>query len=283
MSAGEALLLHGGKEILSGLIGGGGSSKSNPTFGYGTNTGSSFSSGGSQQGSQSTASSWQDPDSVWGVQSPYLSALYQDAAGMVGASAPQQEQAQGLITQGMGGIESLMNPGMNPMMEVYQQQMQQGLEQNILPTIRREAAGRGMVGGTRQGVAEGMAYQEAARQQSQFAAQLYNEDQNRALGAIGEIPGMAQAGLGVPWYGLNQAAGILGDPTVLRGGAGSVSQSSSSAVSSNVGGSESFAENAQGSRGFVEDTFPDRFPSDSSSGGGNGSGFGPYSGPRSNR
>jgi hypothetical protein len=230
----------GATALINSIFGGG--NKADPQYGYGYTGGTSFTQGGGS--SQNQSRSWQNPDTVWGVQSPYLGDLYSRAQAGVQNFGGVTQEAYGAVNQGYSALESLMNPGVNPMMEVYQQQMQQGLEQNILPTIQREAIGRGMVGGTRQGVAEGLVGQQALREQSQFAAKLYGEDRDRMLGAAGMVPGLTQAGLGVPWYGLNQYAGILGSPTVLGGGGGSISSGSSKQY--NVGGSENFGENFYG-------------------------------------
>lgn len=218
---------------------------------------SSFGYGGSSSHSQSSSYAEDFGTGVWGVQSPYLADLYGQAQNIF-QSGGNQSWAQGLLGEGSGAIQSLLNPGPNPLMEVYQRQMQQGLEQNILPTIRREAMGGNMIGGTRQGVAEGMAAQEAINAQSEFAARLYNEDRNRMLGTLTQMPGIMSAGMGVPWYGAQQYAGILGSPTTLDLGSLSTSQSTSQGSSSNVSGSESRDFSASGKRDWVEQQYADR-------------------------
>ena len=260
MGATTAALIQGGLGIAGGLLGGGGGPKRN--YGFGFQDSSSFGVSGSEQEGQSSSFSQQFPDTVWGVQSPYLGNVYKQASNLFSQQGGAQTQAQGMINQGQGALSSLMNPGVNPMMEVYQQQLAQGLTDYILPTIRREATGHGMVGGTRHGTAEGLALQEAQRQQSQFAATLYNQDQDRMLAAAQSTPALAEAGLGVPWYGLNQYAGIIGQPTILGGGGISRSQSTSAGSSFGKEGSSSHREDASGSRGFIESTFPNRFNQD---------------------
>lgn len=235
---GEAAATQGVNQVFDMIFGGGGGSQP-PQYGF--SQGSSFNVGGSSNQNQSSSISQQNPDFVWGVQSPYLADMYSKASSMLGAQGPYTERANQTMFGAQGALDTLMNPGANPLMEVYQRQMQQGLEQNILPTIRRQAASGNMLGSTRQGVAEGMATQEAAAQQSEFAANLYNQDMNRVLGAAGISGDVAQAGLGVPWYGLNQLAGILGPPTVLGGGGFSSSQASGSGSAYNLGGSEQYS------------------------------------------
>lgn len=243
-------IIGGVASIAGGLLGGGGRAP-DPAYSYGESFGSSFNRSGSSQSSQS----WQNPDSVWGVQSPYLQGLY-GAASNIFDSGGNQQAATDMWNMGSRGLNDLLNPGANPLMEVYQQQMQQGLEQNILPTIRREAAGYNAVGGTRHGISEGMALQQAQREQSQFAAQLYNQDRDRMLGAATQVPGMMGAGLGIPWYGANQLAGILGPPTVLGGGGGSIGSGSSFGL----GGSEQSAYSISGPDGDNPYAPPGRIP-----------------------
>ena len=161
-AVGDKLIDYGLDELF------GGGSKSQPNYSYGYSGGNSANSSKSQ--STNSSLSVQNPDSVWGVQSPYLADLYGQAQNIFGTGGNQQ-QAQQMWGQNAEAMQSLLNPGANPLMQVYQQQMQQGLEQNILPTIRREAANSGMIGGSREGVATGMALDSAQRQQSQFANQ----------------------------------------------------------------------------------------------------------------
>lgn len=265
---GTASLIGSGLGLAGGLLGGGGP-KRNYSFGFS----GSESFGQSGSASQQTSMSVQNPDTVWGVQSPYLADLYGQAQNIFQGGG-NQAAAQEMWGANAEAMRSLLNPGPNPLMEVYQRQMQQGLEQNILPAIRREAMAGNMIGGTRQGVAEGMAAQEAINAQSEFAARLYNEDRNRQLGAMTQAPAMMQAGLGVPWYGANQLAGILGSPVVLGGGGFSMGQGTGSSFGVESG--SSYSENASGSKGFVEETFPDRL-------GGGGGSSGGFSGGSSNR
>lgn len=204
-------------------------SPAQPNYQYG------FSQSSGLGSSQSTSYSEVAPSKVWGPQAGYLQDLYGKAQTALGQAAPAQQAAAGLVNQGYQGIEQLLNPQVNPMLQVYQEQLQRGMEQNILPAIRREAQGFGQYGGSRQGVAEGLAAQEAGRMSRDFAAQVYGEDMNRLLGATSLIPTMADAGMGVPWFGLQQYAGILGQPTVLSGGSRSGSQSTGQQVQSAFG------------------------------------------------
>ena len=231
-----------GITAVGGILGNRGGGGSNSPYGYSYSGGSSFGQSGSSDQSSNFSSSVQNPDTVWGGQAGYLTDLYSKAQAQSGAGGQNLQATQNMIGQGYGGIEQLLNPQVNPMLGVYQEQLQRGMEQNILPAIRREAIGFGQSGGSRQGVAEGLAAQEAGRMSRDFAAQVYGQDMDRMLGATQAIPGLSQAGLGAPWYGLNQYAGILGNPTVLGGGGSSLSVGDASGSSFGLQGSENFGE-----------------------------------------
>ena len=268
----------------------------------------SSSGGVSGSSSSSNSSSWRDPQSVWGGQSPYLQQLYGMGAGMFGGGGyggspsgggspftggavsqgnfgangvgtnmmmpgpnggpPVQGQwsggqggpRAGAFGAGGGGgmagameargnnifntaqqsFDRLSNPGVNPQLEAYSGEVQRNLERNLLPAIGGQAQGFGQMGGSRQGVAEGLAVSDSNQQITDMASNLYNADMNRMGQAMSQAPGLANFGMGVPWYGMNQYAGLLGDPTVLGGAAGSESSSSSS----------SFGEDSSSSYGY---------------------------------
>ncbi|RKZ92546.1 MAG: hypothetical protein DRQ40_08625 [Gammaproteobacteria bacterium] len=248
----------------------------------------SSSGGVSGSSSSSNSSSWRDPQSVWGGQSPYLQQLYGMGAGMFGgggyggspsgggspftggAIGQGQMGSNGSFSGGMGqgaprgfggqggqagameargnnifntaqqSFDRLSNPGVNPQLEAYSGEVQRNLERNLLPAIGGQAQGFGQMGGSRQGVAEGLAVSDSNQQITDMASNLYNADMNRMGQAMSQAPGLANFGMGVPWYGMNQYAGLLGDPTVLGGAAGSESSSSSS----------SFGEDSSSSYGY---------------------------------
>ena len=201
---------------------------------YSISSGSSFGQGGSS--SQSSSQSIQYPDTVWGVQVPFFENLYSQANAMM-ESGGNQDQAQGLFEQGLGGFNQLMNPGVNPYLDAYSQDVMQNFTDEIMPALGSSAAGFGQFGGSRQGVAEGVAAGYANKDITNMASQLYNDDMNRMLGAMQQMPQFGAFGMSIPWFGMNQMAGILGAPTVLGGGGMSSSQSTGSSF--DVSGSES--------------------------------------------
>lgn len=179
---------------------------------------------GFDSASQSSSSfSRQNPAIVWPGQAPYLENLYQQAQ----AFLPQaMQQGSQLFEQGMGVLNTLFQPQQNPYLGVYANEVQNNLQRNILPAIANAGVQANQLGGSRQGIAQGLAASEANQQITDMAARLYSDDMNRMLAAAQQLPAM----LGLPWYGLSQMAGILGRPTVLDQGGYSESSSAGSSM-----------------------------------------------------
>ena len=240
---GEGLGAAVGSNLLGGLFGGGGS---NAGYGLSNSTGSSMGvSGGS---SASSSRSVQNPDFVQPDQLQYLQQLWGAGAGLMGAG---QESAQGLYDQAAAGLGNIMNPGSNPMLQTYAEDLGRLLNEELMPTIRRDAAGAGMLGGGRQGIAEGQAVAESQRNLQNFASQQYQADMDRLLAGVGMSSQLGQFGMGIPWFGLNQMQGLLGPAITLGGGGMSESQSTGSNFGHQM--SENMSSSATGpKRGFVE-------------------------------
>jgi hypothetical protein len=148
-----------------------------------------------------------------------------------------QGQAYGAYNQGMnalggqnmqqafGTLNRMQNPGVDPMMGVYANQIGQNFREQIMPGLRGDAALAGGLGGSRAGIAQGLAGARAGQQLQDFGAQLYGANQDRAAQAAqaaGQL-GMQQAGgygtlgqfgMSIPWYNLQQQAGLLGSPVM---------------------------------------------------------------------
>jgi hypothetical protein len=155
-------------------------------------------------------------------------------------------------------LNRMQNPGMDPMMGVYGRQVGQQFNEQIMPGLRGDAMVAGGYGGSRAGIAQGLAGARAGQQLQDFGAQLYGQNQDRALnaanmagalqgniaqgygqgaamaGQIGQgYGGMgtqalqnAQFGMGIPWYNLQQFAGLLGGPVIEDiGGRGTTNSS----------------------------------------------------------
>lgn len=198
-----------------------------------------------------------DPATVWGGSSSYLTDLYGRGANLLDQPATNQMTQQGrqaasayaggpalqnLIQQSQSGLSTALQPDQNPMLQQAMQSairpLTQAYQENVLGGITDEAVGAGQVGGSRQGIAEGIAGREYLQQVgdvgTQMAFQDYTGGQERMLNALGQAPTIANLGmmpaeiqqqLGAqeqmdPWRQLQLQAGLIGGPTVLGGGGG---------------------------------------------------------------
>jgi hypothetical protein len=200
--------------------------------------------------SSTSSSSFVDPR-----QQPYLDFLRNAGQGyyqQYGQGAGQFAQQQGgqLFGQGQQYLNNLQSnpfmtnlqtqgtPGGDPNL-INQQVGQLGadlgrnFQQQLLPGIRRDAIGLGGFGGTRQGVAEGLAAQGTQDAFARGATDIYSQNAQMAnqaniagaginaqsqLGALAGLGGLFDLGMGQytggfsPLLGLSQ---IFGQPTVL--------------------------------------------------------------------
>ena len=224
--------------------------------------------GGSLGKNKSTST--QNPAKVWEAQDPYLQDLYQKAATLTSRTPYFGPQRQ--ITSGaMQGYQNQLGGGFqDPSLQQnlqglgsgqYQNQalggaIQAGLgdinrnfQRNIMPGINTGAAMTNTSGGSRQGIAQGLAAGEANRQAGDFVNRMYSENfgqmlnsmlgANQQLGGLQNMQNLAQTGAmqmapSLSGMGINQQlaqyaplqtyADILGGPTVLGQGGSSASR-----------------------------------------------------------
>ena len=177
---------------------------------------------GFSKGSDSDSSSVSN-QRVWGTQAPFLQNLFAGGQNLMNQQLGQPgPAAQGMVNQMLPqmqqGFSALMTPGNNPMLSNYASQLGRDFSQNILPGINRGAQGVGQLGGSRQGVAEGVAATGMGNMLSEFAGNQYAGDMNRLLGGLGQAQGMMNFGMSpytASWLPLQMQAGLLGSPTVL--------------------------------------------------------------------
>lgn len=158
-----------------------------------------------------------DSTSVWGGQSPFLLDLYNQGQQQLQGFQPNQQ----VYDQSMQAWQQQLNPQANPylndMTQVYRDQLGQANQ-----AAGGQAALGGGYGGGRHGVAEHLNQQSYASNVGGFLGQQYQQDMNRAQGALG----MGGQMLGLDpyqqqWGNLNQYGNLLGSPTVLGQGSSS--------------------------------------------------------------
>ena len=140
-----------------------------------------------------------------GVAGNYDPSSYLGTAGQAlqGAGANLGMGNQALST--MLDPNQMLNPDSNPYLGRYADAMARPIVQNlterILPSIRGDAISSGGYGGSRQGIAEGIASRGASEAIGDRTAQLYSgaygQGLNAMQGAAGMLPGFAQANLGI--------------------------------------------------------------------------------------
>jgi hypothetical protein len=149
-----------------------------------------------------------------------------------GDSAFNQVESGALSAFGnlIGGQQTPFQYEQNPFLQGQIQQGQRlinrNLQENIMPTIGSGAAQAGQLGGSRQGVAEGIAARGAIESQADLAQNLLGADferqqsqnfQRNMLGQQQQLQALGQAGnlAGIGFAPLQQLAGLIGDPTLL--------------------------------------------------------------------
>ena len=196
------------------------------------------------------------------TQQPYLQDLYGRAQlasyGNQGQDYSQQFQqpSYDAVTQhAQGGFQ---NPQLNQGLQDFGQQQNQALggaidaglgqigrdfNRNIMPGINTGSAMSNTSGGSRQGIAQGLAASDANQQATDFVNQMQSQNwqqqqqnqlgaygmqaglqgqQNAAQqGAMGQAQGLSNLGFNSQYGNLNALGGILGSPTVLGGSSSS--------------------------------------------------------------
>lgn len=211
------------------------------------------------------------PSTVWEGQVPYLTNIYNQGQNILGRSvggqavnqanqvASQTYQPWQQMTQGGQSATFQNNPNLtgfasgNIQNEALQGAINAGVgditrnfTQNLLPSIKADAVSSGTSGGSRQGIAEGLAISDTNRQVSDFVSRMLSDNfgqmmnqrlqaigiQGTAAGAADQVTGQAvsmapnmmnlgfmpeQAFWANQFAPLRQYADIVGGPTVLSG------------------------------------------------------------------
>jgi hypothetical protein len=166
-----------------------------------------------------------------------------------------QQMGSPYMSQTQDTLARMQNPGMDPMMDVYSRQIGRQFNEQVMPAMRGDASVAGQLGSSRAGIGQGLAAARAGQQIQDFGAQLYGQNQDRALqaanmqGALqGNIASMygqgaqaaqqlGQFGMGIPWYALQQQQGLLGNAIMRDLGGMTVGDSSGKSSAWNQSGS----------------------------------------------
>ena len=219
-------------------------------------------------GSLGISKSVQHADKIWGAQSPFLEDLYsrsqlasygnmgQDYANQIsqGAMPGFNNQMQGgfqnqQLNQGLQNFGQQQNQALGGAINAGLGQISNNFNRNIMPGINSGSAMTNTSGGSRQGIAQGLAASDANQQASNFVNQMQSNNwnnqmqnqlqaygqmgQNNAMqnyaqqGAMSQAPQMANLGFGSQYGNLAALQSLIGSPTVLGQGGSSKSIESS--------------------------------------------------------
>jgi len=190
------------------------------------------------------------------------------------AQGGQQTDTTGLQNIAQGGqfnqFQNQQNPALQSAINAGLRQVNQNFTENILPGINTGSALSGTSGGSRQGIAQGLAARSANDTAADFVSKMqsdnFNNVQNRNLQATGQgvnsqlrafqglgqfdtsanqaqqaalaaAPETANLGLNNQFGALERFKGLVGDPTVLAGGSTNGITGGLSDVGSAVGSS----------------------------------------------
>jgi len=199
-----------------------------------------------------------NPSSVWGAQSPFLQDLYKQAQAYSQTSPTSALEQQGqqaavdyagqmnpMLQSAQGAQQFLTNPNIlspdsNPYLAQTAQAatspIMQALMEQIMPGIRSGAVGAGGYGGSRQGIAEGIAGRGALQAIGDTNANIYSQAYGQGLNAmqgglqaapqtaaLGLLPSQIMQQVGqeqrlAPFQQLAQYRDLLGNPIVTGGG-----------------------------------------------------------------
>jgi hypothetical protein len=216
-----------------------------------------------------------NPSQIAGIQSPFLQDLYRQAQQYVQGptTSPLEQQGQQAAVDYAGQLNpqlqaaqgaqqfltspNILSPESNPYLaqtaKAATSPIMQALMEQILPNIRSGAVGAGGYGGSRQGIAEGIAGRGALQQIGDTTANIYSQAYGQGLNAmqgglqaapqtaaLGLLPSQIMQQVGqeqrlAPFQQLQNYQGLLGAPVVLGGGGTGGTRGLADMVNLNIG------------------------------------------------
>ena len=115
------------------------------------------------------------------------------------------------IASGMAG--GAQNPYAQTLMDMTSDQMTQQFQEGIMPAIQQGAIAAGGLGGSRQGIAEGLAAERAQRalgdQQNQLASNFYGQNLNQQQAGMGAMNNLLNTGMAQQQFGIGGLGQML--------------------------------------------------------------------------
>jgi len=171
------------------------------------------------------------------------------AEGALGGATGYYGNAGNAYGQAQQGFSTIANnTGIDPMADVYARNVGQNFREQIMPELQGQQMMSGGFGGSRGQIGEGLAAARSAQQLQDFNAQLYSDQQNRALAANQGLASVGQgyAGIGQGMTGVGNAYTGIGQGRVNQGiGTGGLG-----AQQANI--ANAYQNNAKGLAGIAE-------------------------------
>lgn len=142
-----------------------------------------------------------------------------------GAVLGNQVGAQNFLMSG-AALDPNMNPALARVTDAATRPLIDAFQRQIMPSIANDAVSAGGFGGTRQGIAEGIAASDLQRQVGDISAQVQNNAYSQGLQAMAQLAGQAPGSASIA-QGLDRMPQILNSsllPAQLTGAVGDVRQ-----------------------------------------------------------
>ena len=161
---------------------------------------------------------------VWKDQIPYLQGLYRQAQNLQGTQQGSiggyADQLARNLMNPQGGY-AVQNPYISQQIAGLGQDMGNMFQNQILPGIQSSAGIAGQFGGSRQGVAAGLAGQDLMSQFSRAATDIRSNAYNNTMQMLPQLYDLGMSRYTAPWMPIQNASATFGPPTVLGGASSS--------------------------------------------------------------
>lgn len=157
---------------------------------------------------------------VWKDQIPYLQGLYRDSSTLAGRQmrtigADASRLSAGLLSGNNG--YAVTNPYVSQQIAGFGQDLGNFFQNQVLPGIQSSAGIAGQFGGSRQGVAAGLAGQDLINQFSRGATDIRSNAYGQTMQNLPNLFNIGMSPYTMNWMPMQNLGNLIGPPTVLGG------------------------------------------------------------------
>lgn len=137
-----------------------------------------------------------------------------------GGMQPIGQYSQNLVNGLVNNQSNYMtnNPYLSQQIQGFGADLGNFYQNQILPGIQSSAGIAGQFGGSRQGVAAGIAGQDLGRQFAQGATQMRSNAYDTGISNLGQLYNLGMAPYQAMWQPFQNLQGMIGNPAILGGG-----------------------------------------------------------------